>query len=154
MTYNNPSRAAQRRIFQANFENGEKYVSQSLFDEGLCVRREVMGDEFVDRALAGADDFTMPLQQLVTENCWGTVWPREGLDRKTRSLVTVATLVALKASNELKGHVRGALRNGATVEEIQEVLLHTTVYCGMPAGLEAFRAAKEAVDAWQAEQGE
>ena len=110
-----------------------------------------MGDAFVDKALDAATDFTQPLQDLVTRNAWGETWVRKGIDRKTRSLVTIATLAALKASTELKGHVRGALRNGCTIEEIQEVLLHSTVYCGMPSGIEAFRSAKEAIEAWQAE---
>ncbi|WP_281214204.1 carboxymuconolactone decarboxylase family protein [Shewanella insulae] len=119
------------------------------YDQGLAIRREVMGDSFVDRALSSASDFTQPLQELVTRNAWGEVWAREGLDRRTRSLITIATLAALKASTELKGHVSGALRNGCTVEEIQEVLLHSTVYCGMPAGGEAFRAANEVIAEWQ-----
>jgi len=123
----------------------DKYIS------GITVRREVMGDAFVDKALDAATDFTQPLQDLVTRNAWGETWVRKGIDRKTRSLVTIATLAALKASTELKGHVRGALRNGCTIEEIQEVLLHSTVYCGMPSGVEAFRSAKEAIEAWQAE---
>jgi 4-carboxymuconolactone decarboxylase len=125
-------------------------MSNEKYDDGMRVRRQVMGDVFVDKALADASDFTQPLQDLVTENCWGSVWNREGLDKKTRSLVTIATLIALKASNELKGHVRGALRNGCTVEQIQEVLLHSTAYCGFPAAIEAFRAAKEVIDTWQA----
>ena len=95
----------------------------------------------------------MPLQELVTANAWGEVWAREGISRQTRSLVTIATLAALKASTELKGHVRGALRNGCTVQEIQEVLLHSAVYCGMPSGIEAFRSAKEAIEEWQADNG-
>ena len=124
-------------------------MDKAKYEKGLGVRREVMGDEFVDRALSSASDFTQPLQELVTRNAWGQVWAREGLDRRTRSLITIATLAALKASTELKGHVRGALRNGCTVEEIQEVLLHATVYCGMPAGVEAFRAANEVISEWQ-----
>ncbi|QYJ91141.1 4-carboxymuconolactone decarboxylase [Shewanella halotolerans] len=127
-------------------------MDKAKYAQGLAIRREVMGDEFVDRALSSASDFTQPLQELVTRNAWGEVWAREGLDRRTRSLITIATLAALKASTELKGHVRGALRNGCTVEEIQEVLLHSTVYCGMPAGVEAFRAANEVISEWQ--QGE
>ncbi|QYJ96643.1 4-carboxymuconolactone decarboxylase [Shewanella alkalitolerans] len=127
-------------------------MDKAKYDQGLAIRREVMGDSFVDRALSSASDFTQPLQELVTRNAWGEVWAREGLDRRTRSLITIATLAALKASTELKGHVRGALRNGCTVEEIQEVLLHSTVYCGMPAGVEAFRAANEVISEWQ--QGE
>lgn len=121
------------------------------YQQGMAVRREVMGDEFVDRALNSASDFTQPMQELATSNAWGEVWVREGISKKTRSLVTIATLAALKASNELKGHVRGALRNGCTVPEIQEVLLHSAVYCGMPSGLEAFRAADEVIQAWVAD---
>ncbi|MBD2859514.1 carboxymuconolactone decarboxylase family protein [Spongiibacter sp. KMU-158] len=122
------------------------------FEEGLAIRREVMGEDFVERAFNGATDFTMPLQELVTAHAWGEIWGREGLPRKTRSLITIATLAALKAPTELKGHVRGALRNGCSVEEIQEVLLHSAVYCGMPAGIEAFRAANEVIQAWQVDQ--
>lgn len=124
-------------------------MSSDKYGAGMAVRREVLGDEYVDKALAGATDFTRPLQVMVTENCWGEVWARKGLDKRTRSLVTIATLAALKASTELKTHVLGALRNGCTVEEIQEVLLHSTAYCGFPAGIEAFRAAKDVVEAWQ-----
>lgn len=116
---------------------------------GLAIRREVMGDAFVDKALAGTNEFTQPLQDLVNANAWGEVWARPGLPRTTRSLVTIAILAALKAPTELKGHVRGALRNGCSVEEIQEVLLHAAVYCGMPAGIDAFRAAREVIEEWQ-----
>ncbi|MCW8865487.1 MAG: carboxymuconolactone decarboxylase family protein [Colwellia sp.] len=114
---------------------------------GEQVRRQVMGDSFVDRALANADDFTQPVQDYINEHAWGSTWQRGGIDLKTRSLVTIAMLAALKAPQELKGHVRGALNNGATKEEIQEVLLHSAVYCGAPATQEAFRAAKEVLDA-------
>ncbi len=123
--------------------NSEKYQA------GMAIRREVLGEAYVDKAVAAATEFTQPLQKLVTENCWGEVWARPGLPRTTRSLITIATVVALKAPTELKVHVTGALRNGCTVEEIQEVLLHCTVYCGMPAGMEAFRAAREAIEAWE-----
>jgi 4-carboxymuconolactone decarboxylase len=125
--------------------SSEKYV------QGMAARREVLGDEYVDKAIGGATDFTKPLQDLVTENCWGEVWTRNGIPKKTRSLITIATLAALKFPTELKGHVRGALRNGCTVEEIQEVLLHATVYCGVPAGVEAFRAAKDVIETWEKE---
>jgi len=118
---------------------------------GEQVRREVMGDAFVDRALGNATDFTRPLQDFVNEHAWGGVWNREGLDRKTRSLITLAALTALKCPQELKGHVRGALNNGCSVEEIREALLHCAVYAGVPAAIDAFRAAQEVVDAWQAE---
>ena len=123
----------------------EKYV------QGMTVRREVLGDEYVDKAISSATDFTKPLQDLVTENCWGEIWTRSAIPKKTRSLITIATLAALKAPTELKAHVRGALRNGCTVEEIQEVLLQATVYCGVPAGVEAFSAAKDVIEAWQKE---
>ncbi|PAU86740.1 4-carboxymuconolactone decarboxylase [Pseudomonas sp. WN033] len=115
--------------------------------EGLTVRREVMGDAFVDRALGNATEFSQPLQEFVNEHAWGGVWTREGLDRKTRSLITLAALTALKCPQELKGHVRGALNNGCTVEEIREALLHCAVYAGVPAAIDAFRAAQEVIDA-------
>jgi 4-carboxymuconolactone decarboxylase len=116
---------------------------------GMEVRRKVLGDEYLDKALSNATEFTMPLQDMVTENCWGEVWAMGLLPNKTRSLVTIATLAALRASTELKAHVLGALRNGCTVEEIQDVLIQSTVYCGVPAGIEAFRAAKEVIENWQ-----
>lgn len=119
---------------------------------GVQVRREVMGDTFVDRALGNATEFTQPLQEFVNEHAWGGVWNREGLDRKTRSLITLAALTALKCPQELKGHVRGALNNGCTVEEIREALLHCAVYAGVPAAIDAFRAAQEIIDTWQADQ--
>lgn len=123
-------------------------MSKDQHDQGLSIRREVMGDEFVERALSDTNEFTRPLQELVTANCWGEVWAREGLPRQTRSLITIAILAALRAPAELKGHVRGALRNGCSKDEIREVLLHAAVYCGMPAGIEAFRAAREVIDDW------
>ena len=115
------------------------------FDKGLATRREVMGDDFVDRAFGNATPFTQPIQEYITRNAWGDVWQRPGLDRKTRSLITVSMLVALGKQHELKGHVRGALNNGATPAEIQEVLLHAAVYCGIPTAVEAFRTAAEVV---------
>ena len=119
----------------------------TAFDKGLAMRKKVMGEEFVAKAFANATEFTQPMQQYITQNAWGDVWQREGLDLKTRSLITVAMLTALGKQHELKGHVRGALNNGATVEEIQEVLLHASIYCGVPAAVEAFRSAAEVVDA-------
>ena len=113
---------------------------------GLATRREVMGDPFVDRALAGTTSFTQPIQDHISRAAWGDVWQRPGLARKTRSLVTVAMLTALGKQHELKGHVRGALNNGASVEEIQEVLLHAAIYCGIPTSVEAFRTAAEVVE--------
>ena len=122
--------------------------------DGLEIRRQVLGDEYVDRALAASNEFTEPLQDLLNANCWGETWTRPGLTLATRSLVTIAMLTALRASTELRTHVRGALRNGCSVEQIQEVLLHATVYCGAPAGVEAFRAAREVIDQWRAEAGD
>ena len=121
-------------------------MSDTQFDQGLAMRKQVMGEDFVAKAFASATPFTAPLQEFVTRNAWGTVWQRDGLDPKTRSLITVAMLVALGRQNELKGHVRGALNNGAAPEEIQELLLHATVYCGFPAALEAFRSAAEVIE--------
>lgn len=125
-------------------------MSTDKFEKGLKTRRKVMGDDFVDRALNSATEFTMPLQKMITENAWGGTWTDGVIPDRTRSLVTIAILASLRATTELKGHVRGALRNGCSVEEIQDVLLHCTVYCGAPAGVEAFRAANEVVTEWQA----
>jgi len=116
---------------------------------GEQIRRQVMGDAFVDRALGNATDFTHPLQDFVNEHAWGSVWARDGLPLKTRSLITLAALTALKCPQELKGHVRGALNNGCTVEEIREALLHCAVYAGVPAAIDAFRAAQEVIDSYQ-----
>ena len=124
-------------------------MKSAKYENGMAARRKVLGDEYVDKAIASATDFTKPLQDLVTENCWGEIWVDGVLPDKTRSLVTIATLAALKASTELKAHVLGALRNGCKVEEIQDVLLQSTVYCGVPSGIEAFRAAKEVIGNWQ-----
>jgi 4-carboxymuconolactone decarboxylase len=121
-------------------------MSREKWEEGLAVRRAVLGEDHVDQALANATDFTKPLQDLVTENCWGEIWTRETIPKRIRSLITIAILTALKSPEELKLHVRGALRNGCTVEEIQDVLLQATVYCGVPAGVAAFRAAKDIID--------
>ena len=121
-------------------------------NNGLKVRTEVMGEAFVQRAIDNTTELTEPLQDWINEHAWGSTWQRDGLPRSTRSLVTIAMLAALKAPTEMKGHVRGALNNGCSVEEIQEVLLHSLLYCGAPAAQEAFRAAKEAIDAWQLEQ--
>jgi 4-carboxymuconolactone decarboxylase len=124
----------------------EHSMQDEQYQRGLATRREVMGDAFVDRALAGTTPFSQPIQDHISRNAWGDVWQRDGLDRKTRSLVTVAMLTALGKQHELKGHLRGALNNGATVEELQEVLLHAAIYCGVPASVEAFRTAAEVVE--------
>ena len=131
-----------------NFQEKETMAGKK-FDDGMAIRREVLGDAYVDRAISSGSEFTKPLQDLVTENCWGEIWTRETIPKKTRSLITIAMLSALKAPAELKGHVRGALRNGCTVAEIQEVLLQAAVYCGVPAGIDAFRAAREVIEDWQ-----
>ena len=120
-------------------------MQDEQYQRGLQTRREVMGDDFVDRALAGTTPFTQPIQDHISRAAWGDVWQRPGLDRKTRSLITVAMLTALGKQHELKGHVRGALNNGATAEEIQEVLLHAAIYCGIPTAVEAFRTAADVV---------
>lgn len=121
-------------------------MAKEDYQRGMSVRRRVMGDEFVDRAMDTVTDFTQPVQDYINENCWGSVWARETLPLKTRSIITIAVLAALKAPNELKGHVRGAVRNGCTPEEIREILLHTGPYIGAPALQEAFRAAKEVLE--------
>ena len=124
----------------------EKRDMNSQFDKGLARRKQVMGEDFVANAFGKATDFTLPMQHYITKNAWGDVWQRDGLDLKTRSLITVAMLIALGKQHELKGHVRGALNNGASVAEIQEVLLHASIYCGVPAAVEAYRSAAEVVD--------
>jgi 4-carboxymuconolactone decarboxylase len=121
---------------------------------GLELRREVLGASYVDAALAAVTDFTRPIQEYVTENCWGDVWSRQGLDRRTRSLVNLGMLTALNRMTEFAVHVRGARRNGCTEEEIQEVLLQTAAYCGAPAALEAFRVAARVLEEIRAETAE
>ncbi len=121
-------------------------MNRDLFEQGLKTRREVLGSEYVDRALASADDFSRPMQELVTQYCWGDVWNRPGLDRRTRSLLNLAMLGALNRPHELELHVRGALNNGVTKEEIAEVFLQLAVYCGVPAGVDAFRTARRAFE--------
>ncbi len=115
----------------------------ALFEEGLSLRRQVLGSEYVDNSMASANEFMMAFQQITTEWCWGYAWGRETLDLKTRSMLNLAMLTALNRAAEIKLHVRGAVNNGVSVEEIREVLLHATVYCGIPAGLDAFKAANE-----------
>jgi 4-carboxymuconolactone decarboxylase len=113
---------------------------------GLAIRREVLGEEHVERSMSNVTEFTAASQELVTEFCWGDVWSRPGLDRRTRSLINLAMLTALNRMHEFRVHVRGAINNGATVDEIREVLLQAMVYCGAPAGLEAFREAQAVLD--------
>jgi 4-carboxymuconolactone decarboxylase len=121
-------------------------MNQELFDKGLKVRREVLGAEYVDNALQNADDFSRPIQELVTQMAWGEIWTRPGLDRRTRSFMNLAMITALNRPHELKLHVRGALNNGLTKAEIMEVFLQTAIYCGMPAALDSFRIAREVFD--------
>jgi 4-carboxymuconolactone decarboxylase len=116
-------------------------------DDGMRVRREVLGDAHVDRAVAGTTRFSEPFQDMITRHAWGDVWSRPGLDRRTRSAITLAVLTALRAENELGMHVRAALRNGLTPEEIAEVLMHTAVYAGVPAANAAFAIAQETMRA-------
>lgn len=113
------------------------------FEDGLRIRKQVMGEAFVEKAFSNVDAFTAPLQDYITRNAWGTTWCRDGLDLKTRSLLTLSMLTALGRAHELRGHVRGAVNNGASMKEIQEVLLHASVYCGMPLAVDAFRSAHE-----------
>ena len=117
------------------------------FNKGLEVRRAVLGADYVDGSLAKADDFMMAFQEITTEWCWGYAWTRPGLERKTRSMLNLAMLTALGKPAELKLHVKGALANGVSVDEIKEILLHAAVYCGIPAGLDAFKAAHEVLKA-------
>jgi 4-carboxymuconolactone decarboxylase len=119
------------------------------YDQGLKLRKQVMGEAYVARALSGATNFSGAIQDHITSKAWGDVWQRPGLDLKTRSMITVAILTALGKQHELKGHVRGALNNGVTPQELQELLLHAAVYCGIPTAVDAFRTAAEVVDAPQ-----
>ena len=116
-------------------------MNKELFEKGLAIRREVLGPEYVDKSLASADDFTRPLQELVTQYCWGEIWGRPELDRKTRSIINSAMISALNRPHELK--LRGALRNGVQRETTREVLLQVAIYCGVPAAIDGFRVARE-----------
>lgn len=122
------------------------------FEKGLKVRREVLGDAYVDASVASADDITAPLQKLVTEWCWGEIWNRPGLERKTRSFLNLAMLTALNRPHEIKIHVRGALTNGVTEEEIVEVILQAAIYCGVPAAIDTMRVASEVIRQVRAEK--
>ncbi len=118
-------------------------MASELFEKGLQIRREVLGAEHVNASISQADDFSRPLQELVTEYCWGNVWSRPGLERKTRSLINIAMLTALNRPHEVKLHLRGALNNGCCKNDIMEVLLQTAIYCGVPAAMDSLRVAKE-----------
>jgi 4-carboxymuconolactone decarboxylase len=123
------------------------------YEEGMAMRRAVLGEAHVQRSLDAATEFTEPIQELVTEYCWGAVWSRPGLSRRDRSLVNLGMLVALNRPDELKVHLRGALNNGVTVAEIQEALLQAGVYCGLPAALDAFRIAGAVIEEHEAGGG-
>ena len=118
-------------------------MDKQTFERGLEIRKSVLGKEFVENAIRNADDFSRPLQELVTEYCWGAVWGREGLDKRTRSLLNLAMISCLNRPHELRLHIAGALKNGVTREEIREVFLQVAIYAGVPAGVDSFRAAKE-----------
>jgi 4-carboxymuconolactone decarboxylase len=118
-------------------------INQELFDKGLKTRREVLGTEYVDASIKNATDFNIDMQELVTQYCWGDIWNRPGLERKTRSFLNLAMITALNRPHELKLHVRGAINNGLTKEEIKEVFLQASIYCGVPAAIDSFRVASE-----------
>jgi 4-carboxymuconolactone decarboxylase len=122
-----------------------------LYEDGLAVRRDVLGADYVDRSLAAATEFSQPMQDLVTEYCWGAIWNRPGLDRRTRSMLNLGMLTALNRMHELGAHVRGAVRNGVTQDEIREVLMQSAIYVGVPAALESFRVAQGVLDELAAE---
>jgi 4-carboxymuconolactone decarboxylase len=118
-------------------------MSESTFEQGLALRKQVLGSEYVEKSLAAADDFSRAMQELSTEYCWGTIWTRPGLSLRDRSLLNLGMISALNRPHELKLHIRGALRNGLSREEIREVLLQVAVYCGVPAGMASFQLARE-----------
>lgn len=122
---------------------------ESRYDAGMRVRRRVLGDDHVERSMSNVSEFSKPLQELVTEYCWGEIWTRPGLDPRTRSLLNLAMLTALNRPHELAVHVRGALRNGCTTDQITEALLQTAIYCGVPAALESFRIADRVIEEFQ-----
>ena len=128
-------------------------MKSPTYQAGLATRREVLGADYVDAAIAKADDFTGPLQDYLTEHAWGAVWTRPGLERKTRSMLNLAMLTALNRPAELRLHLRGALRNGVTREEMREIFLHTAVYCGAPAALDSFKVAQQVLAECDAEHG-
>jgi 4-carboxymuconolactone decarboxylase len=119
-------------------------MSKEVFERGLEIRKSVLGADYVEKSFASADDFNRPMQELVTEYCWGAIWGREGLPKKTRSIINLAMISALNRPHELKIHVKGALKNGVTKDEIREVFMQVAIYCGVPAGVDSFRIAREA----------
>jgi 4-carboxymuconolactone decarboxylase len=131
----------------------DKFNRTKKFEDGLAVRRAVLGSAYVDKSIATADELNRDLQQLVTEYCWGEVWTRPGLDRKTRSIANLAMLTALNRPHELKLHIRGAINNGVTREQIKEVFLQAAIYCGVPAAIDSFRTAREVLAEIDKEKG-
>ncbi|TKA70861.1 hypothetical protein B0A55_04985 [Friedmanniomyces simplex] len=130
-----------------------KNAHEVVYNEGIKMRYQVAGKEYVDRALKAADnDYARSMQEYVSEACWGSIWTRPGLELKTRSMLNLAMLCALNRSAELAVHCRGALNNGATEEEIREVILQAACYCGMPAGMEGFRVTGKVIEEWKKEQ--
>ncbi len=117
---------------------------KSLFDKGLKVRKEVLGEDYVNKSIAGADEFTRTMAEWSTAYCWGALWTRPGLDRRTRSIINLSMIAALNRPHELKLHVKAAIKNGLTKDEIKEIFLQVAVYCGVPAGIDSFRIAKDA----------
>ena len=125
-------------------------MSKDVFDRGFEIRKKVLGAEFVEKSFAAADEFNKPMQELVTEYCWGAVWGREELPHKTRSMLNIAMLSCLNRTHELKMHVKGAIRNGVTRDEIREILMQVAIYAGVPAGVDSFRVAREALNEFDA----
>jgi 4-carboxymuconolactone decarboxylase len=128
-------------------------MTNDVFERGLAIRKDVLGKEFVEKSFAAADDFNRPMQELVTEYCWGAVWGREELSRKTRSMLNLAMISCLNRPHELKMHVKGALKNGVSKDEIREVFLQVAIYAGVPAGVDSFRIAREAFAEVEAQKG-
>ena len=128
-------------------------MASDLFNKGLEVRSAVLGKEYVQKSLSNADDFSMPLQEYATEACWGMIWTRPGLPRRMRSLLNIAMLTALNRPHELKLHIKSSFNNGVTKDEIREVLLQAACYCGVPAGVDSFRIAREAFETNLADRG-
>ena len=118
-------------------------MNKEAFEKGLKTRREVLGSEYVDSSIKNAGEFNMPMQELVTEYCWNDIWNRPGLDRRSRSMINLSMLTALNRPHELKLHLKGAINNGLTKDEIREILMQTAIYCGVPAAIDSFRCAKE-----------
>lgn len=145
-TTGNPQDPALKMASTHHSNEDRQKARETLFNEGLQIRSEVTGAEHVQRSWANVSDFSKPMQELATEAGWGLIWGRDGLDRKTRSLLNIAMLTALGKSTELAVHVRGAFHNGCTEKEVQEALLQASIYAGLPSGLEAFRVAQKVVD--------